>query len=370
MVIKNARVFRQGKFRRENICIMGSKIADLPGGEVVEAEGLIAIPGLVDIHFHGCGGRELNEGTEEAIQAIADYQLGVGVTAICPATVACAPEQLSAVAKAAAAHVNGQGADLVGLHMEGPFLNGDRCGAIDPYWLTPPDADLFLGMQEQSGGLFKLITLSPELPGAMEFISRVKGQVHSISIGHTTADYDTASAAFAAGADHLTHCFNAMSGITGRTPGPVLAAADADAFVEVIADGVHLHPAVVRTAFKLFGDKLVMVSDSTMAAGLPEGQYKLGGQDITVSGRKVTLSADPSTIAGSCTTLMGCLRCAVTEMKLPLEKVIPAVTENPARAIGVDDLYGSLEEGRYGDVLLLDDSLNIVHLVRHGKLVW
>lgn len=370
MVIKNARVFRQGKFRKENLCIMGQKIADLPGGEVVEAEGLLAIPGLVDIHLHGCAGRELNEGTEEAIQTIADYQLGVGVTAICPATVACAPEQLSAVAKAAAAHRNGQGADLVGLHLEGPFLNADRCGAIDPYWLTMPDADLFLGMQRQSGGLFKIVTLSPELPGAMEFISRVKGQVQSISVGHTEADYDTAAAAFAAGADHLTHCFNAMPGIGGRTPGPALAAMDAGAWVEIIADGVHLHPAVVRSAFKLFGEKLVMVSDSTMAAGLPEGRYTLGGQEIQVSGRRVSLAADPGTLAGSCTHLMDCLRCAVNEMKLPLEQVIPAVTENPAKAIGVDDLYGSLEQGRYGDVLLLDEQLKLVHLIRHGKLVW
>ena len=374
MIIKNAKIYTpRHTFEEGDLFIRDGRIVPFAqpeeGEEVVDAAGAYALPGLVDIHFHGAMGKDFCDGSEEAIQTLADFEASKGVLAICPATMTFSEEILNNVMDAAAAHKNGKGADLVGINMEGPFISPKKVGAQNPEYLHPADVGMFRRLQERSGGLIKLVDVAPEEPGALDFIKECHEEVR-ISIAHTCTSYDTALAAFDAGATHMTHLYNAMPGITHRAPGPIIAALEEGAEVELITDNVHIHPAVVRFTFNTFGDDhVILIADSMMACGLPDGQYSLGGQAVTVHGRRATLTEQEGTIAGSATCLFDCMKRAVQEMGVPLESAVRAATLNPARSIGGDADYGSLEAGRWGNVVLVDDQLNIQTVVRHGQIL-
>lgn len=374
MILKNALVYTPDHtFVPGDIAIRDGRIAadaaPLPGEEVLDAEGMYALPGLVDVHFHGAVGYDFCDGTEEAIQALADFEASRGVLAICPATMTFPEELLGRVMDAAAAHKNERGADLVGINMEGPFISPNKVGAQNPAYVHAADTGMFRRLQARAGGLIKLVDIAPEEPGALEFIRECGGEV-CISLAHTCTDYDTAKAAFAAGARHMTHLYNAMPGITHRDPGPIIAAREEGAEVELITDGVHIHPAMVRFTFDVFGDdKVVLIADSMMACGLPDGQYTLGGQAVTVKGPRATLTEHPGVIAGSATCLYDCMKRAVLEMGVPLESAVRAASENPARSIGVDADYGSLAAGRWGNIILADKALEIKAVLRKGERI-
>lgn len=374
MIIKNAMVYTpQHVFAKGDIVIRGGRIvfgaAPQLDEEIIDAEGLYALPGLLDLHFHGAVGHDFCDASEEAIQALADFEASKGVLAICPATMTYSEEILGGIMDAAAAHKNGRGADLVGINMEGPFISPDKIGAQNPKYLHKADVDMFRRLQERAGGLIKLVDMAPEEDGALDFIARCRGEVR-ISIAHTCTSYETAKKAFAAGASHMTHLYNAMPGITHRAPGPIIAALEEDAEVELITDGVHIHPAMVRFTFRTFGDShVILVADSMMACGLPDGQYSLGGQAVTVCGPRATLTEHPDTIAGSATCLYDCMRHAVLDMGVPLASAVRAASLNPARSIGIDADYGSLEPGRWGNVVLADGQLNIQKVIRRGKVL-
>ena len=374
MIIKNAMVYTpQHVFAKGDIVIRGGRIAfgaaPQLDEEIIDAEGLYALPGLLDLHFHGAVGHDFCDASEEAIQALADFEASKGVLAICPATMTYSEEILGGIMDAAAAHKNGRGADLVGINMEGPFISPDKIGAQNPKYLHKADVDMFRRLQERAGGLIKLVDMAPEEDGALDFIARCRGEVR-ISIAHTCTSYETAKKAFAAGASHMTHLYNAMPGITHREPGPIIAALEDHAEVELITDGVHIHPAMVRFTFNTFGaDRVVLIADSMMACGLPDGQYSLGGQAVTVKGPRATLTEHPGVIAGSATCLYDCMRRAVLDMGVPLESAVRAASENPARNIGVDSDYGSLAAGRYGNVILADRELNIQKVIQKGQVI-
>ena len=374
MIIKNAMVYTpQHVFAKGDIVIRGGRIvfgaAPQLDEEIIDAEGLYALPGLLDLHFHGAVGHDFCDACEEAIQALADFEASKGVLAICPATMTYSEEILGGIMDAAAAHKNGRGADLVGINMEGPFISPDKIGAQNPKYLHKADVDMFRRLQERAGGLIKLVDMAPEEDGALDFIARCRGEVR-ISIAHTCTSYETAKKAFAAGASHMTHLYNAMPGITHREPGPIIAALEDHAEVELITDGVHIHPAMVRFTFNTFGaDRVVLIADSMMACGLPDGQYSLGGQAVTVKGPRATLTEHPGVIAGSATCLYDCMRRAVLDMGVPLESAVRAASENPARSIGVDSDYGSLAAGRYGNVILADRELNIQKVIQKGQVI-
>ena len=374
MIIKNAMVYTpQHVFAKGDIVIRGGRIAfgaaPQLDEEIIDAEGLYALPGLLDLHFHGAVGHDFCDASEEAIQALADFEASKGVLAICPATMTYSEEILGGIMDAAAAHKNGRGADLVGINMEGPFISPDKIGAQNPKYLHKADVDMFRRLQERAGGLIKLVDMAPEEDGALDFIARCRGEVR-ISIAHTCTSYETAKKAFAAGASHMTHLYNAMPGITHREPGPIIAALEDHAEVELITDGVHIHPAMVRFTFNTFGaDRVVLIADSMMACGLPDGQYSLGGQAVTVKGPRATLTEHPGVIAGSATCLYDCMRRAVLDMGVPLESAVRAASENPARSIGVDSDYGSLAAGRYGNVILADRELNIQKVIQKGRVI-
>lgn len=371
MIIKNGHVFtEEGIFRDQELYIKQDKIASDGEGMVLDADGLYVIPGLTDIHFHGCVGYDFCDGTKEAIEKMSEYQLQNGITTICPASMTFSEEQLSAIFENAASYSGKTGASLVGINMEGPFISMEKKGAQNGAYIHKPDAEMFARLQRSANGLIKLVDIAPEVDGAMECIEAIYDKVR-VSLAHTNADFDTAKEAFEKGACHVTHLYNAMPPYTHRAPGVIGAACDNEkVMVELICDGVHSHPATVRTTFKMFGDdRIIFISDSMMACGLEDGQYTLGGQDVTVKGNLATLT-ELGNIAGSVTNLMNCMRKAVKEMQIPLESAVKCATINPAKAIGIYDEYGSLTVGKQADVVLLDKELEIRYIIKSGEIVY
>ena len=360
MRITNGRVFdlEQGFIVRE-LYTDGPLIAETSGdGDLLDATGCYVIPGLVDVHFHGCVGEDFSDATPDGLQKIADYELSQGVTYICPAGMTLPEEQLTAICKNTAAHraKNSGGAEVVGVHLEGPFLCQSKKGAQNGDYLHDPDVPMLRRLQEAAEGCVRLVTLAPEQPGATEFIRAARELGISVSVGHTAADYDTALAAFEAGADHATHLYNAMPPLHHRNPGVIGAACDVPGVqAELICDGVHIHGSVVRLTFALFGgERVILISDSLRATGMPDGQYPFGGQMIEVHGNRATILGHPETLAGSITSLMGCLRQAAA-FGIPLCDAVRSCTYNPARSIGIEGRTGTLDVGKEASVVLLDE---------------
>ena len=357
-------------FVRRDVCFDGRLLSGSSAdGKTYDASGCYVIPGLTDVHFHGCMGKDFSDADPEGLEIMAKYELSQGVTQICPAGMTLLEDQLTRVCQVAAAHrdANKPGAELSGINLEGPFLSMAKKGAQNGDWLHAPDVDMFRRLMAASKGLVKLVSVAPEEPGAMEFIEAVEGEV-TVSIAHTTADYDTAMEAFRLGARQVTHLFNAMPPFSHRAPGVVGAALDTPLCnVELICDGVHIHPAVVRAVFKMFGPKrVILISDTMRAAGMSDGDYTLGGQAVTVKGKLATLA--DGTIAGSVTDLMSCMRTAVS-FGIPLEDAVWAAAVNPARAIGIFSRMGSLEPGKRANVVVLDQNLELKDVFFRGELV-
>lgn len=377
MIIQGALVFTTNHiFEKKDILMQNDRIMEVldPGewelpDEIMDGEGLYAIPGLVDIHFHGAVGHDFCDADEEELQKIAEYEADNGVLAICPATMSYHEEILSKIMDRSRDYKGGRGADLVGINMEGPFISPKKAGAQNPEYIMPPKIEMYRRLQERAKGLIKLVDLAPEEPGAMEFIEKCHEEV-KISIAHTCCDYKTAKKALAKGVSHMTHLYNAMPGISHREPGPIPAAWEAGAEVELIADGIHIHPAVVRMTFQLFGaDRVILISDSMEATGLEDGVYQLGGQSVTVQGRRAVLTDAPDTIAGSVTNLYDCMTNSVKNMGVPLEQAVLAATENPARSIGIEQDYGRIAPGNYANIVLLDQNLQIRKIIQKGNTV-
>lgn len=385
MIIQNGQIFTKkdgGSFIPGDVHTKGDVITDVTPPEVtgrtlgdetvIDASGCYVIPGLTDIHFHGCDGYDFCDGTPESIAAISAYEGKNGVLDICPATMTLDEETLTGIVKNAAAfagtRTDGSGADLIGIHMEGPFVSPAKKGAQNGDYIRMPDADLVRRWQDAAEGLIRLVTIAPELPGAISCI-RELGEKIAFSVGHTVADYDQAREAMEAGALHVTHLYNAMPPFSHRAPGVIGAAQDTDGcMVELICDGVHIDPAVVRATFRLFGDdRVILISDSMRATGKPDGEYSLGGQAVTVKGRFAALS--DGTLAGSVTNLYSCMVNAVN-MGVPLCSAIKAATCNPCRSIGADRELGSVEAGKKAHLLILDASdLSIRHIIKGRALI-
>lgn len=386
MIIKNAKVYtedrkfhdgtiviRDGVFVRvdlESENAMGTE--NIAETDVIDAEGCFAIPGLIDLHFHGCMGADFCDGTKEAIEKIAVYEASVGVTAIAPATMTLPAEELENILKVAAEYKKeaSKGADLIGINMEGPFISSAKKGAQDERNIIPCDTAVCRRFLDASEGLVKFVGIAPEeSPESIEFIREMKEKVN-ISLAHTNADYETAKAAFDAGANHVVHLCNAMPAFTHRTPGVIGAVSDSEhVMAEMICDGVHIHPSMVRAVFKMMGaDRMILISDSMRATGMPDGQYTLGGLDVNVVGKRATLVSDGA-LAGSAANLMDCMRTAVKEMGIPLETAVACATINPAKSLGESDRYGSIAKGKKADVVLLDHELNLKMVIKDGKKI-
>ena len=338
-----------------DITIKDGIIADIgkTDEEGVDFGGAKIYPGLIDVHSHGCIGMEANGGE---LEKMAKYLLQHGTTTWYPTT-----STVSAAEIASACHCNIEiegGASIPGFHLEGPFINPDYKGAQNGEYVIPPSMELF----EMCGGIEKVkkITVAPEVDGAIEFI---KSCPAIVSIGHTAADYKTAKLAFEAGAKSLTHTFNRMPPMLHRDPGPIPAGAECNAYAEVICDGIHVHPAMVRALVNLYGeDRIIFVSDSVSAAGLPDGTYDLGGIPIIVkNGQPYT---EGGALAGSSVTLLHCVRCAV-KFGIPERLAFKFATENPARQMGLNK--GKIEVGYDADFVIVDENLNLIKAIARGE---
>lgn len=396
MIIKNVKVYTEEKTFSDGIIYIKDGVFDkiiisetspvnvdslrnLEGDldEVIDGQGGYAIPGLIDLHFHGCKGYDFCDGTKEAIAEIAKYEASIGVTAIAPATMTLPVEELERILAVAAsykkeAEVSGaQGADLIGINMEGPFISPAKKGAQDERNIIPCDSDICQRFLDASEGLVKFVGIAPECSEeSVHFIQQMKDKVH-ISLAHTNADYDTAMDAFQAGANHAVHLYNAMPSFTHRAPGVIGAVADnKHVNAELICDGVHIHPSVVRATFQMLGaDRMILISDSMRATGMPDGRYTLGGLEVDVVGNRATLVSDGA-LAGSATNLLDCMRTVVKKMGIPLETAVACATMNPAKALGEYENYGSITSGKKGNVVLLDSELNLKMVVKEGTGVF
>ena len=377
MKITGALVFGEdSKFHEKDLYVKDELITDsgAEGEEVIDASGCVAIPGLIDIHFHGAMGEDVCDGNAEAFEKIAAYEVSRGVTAMCPATLTLPVDDLKHVLSLGAefaAKGNSKLSDLVGFNMEGPFISPVKKGAQNAEFIRKCDPGIVDEFYEASKGLLKIIGLAPEEnPEFEKYIEAVSDKV-VVSLAHTNSDYDTAMKAFKAGACHAVHLYNAMTGMSHREPGVVGAVFDSKhVTAELICDGIHIHPAAVRATFEMMGpERMILISDSMRSTGMPDGEYDLGGLAAIKKGREVRLK-DGGAIAGSGTDLMDCLRTVVLDMGLPLEIAVAAATINPARRIGISDKYGSLEPGRLADIVLLDKTtLTIKKILRKGSPV-
>lgn len=369
MKITNALVYDNHSFIQKDIFIEnGIFTTESNSDKIFNAQGYYAIPGLIDLHLHGCMGYDFCDHTEEALHHITEYEAQSGITTICPTTMTLPQDELLHICKTTASYFNPYGANICGIHLEGPFLSMKNKGAQNAAYLQKADYTFYQQLQEISNGLIKIVSLAPEIPENFDFIKQAKDSVR-VSLAHSCADYETAKAAFDAGATHVTHLFNAMSPFHHRNPGIVGAALDSTQVkVELICDGIHIHPSMIRAAFSMFTDKrIILISDSMEATGLLDGTYSLGGQTVSVRDRLATLA--DNTIAGSVSNLMDCVQYLVKEVNLPLENVIRCATENPAKELGIYNHYGSITPGKIANLVLLNQDCEVVSVYLAGRKI-
>lgn len=359
MIIRNGRVLSGKQFIRTDIrfdkYITAVGAAKQSEAEELDAEGCYVLPGLVDIHTHGAVGEDFSDGSLSGLQPMAEYYAENGVTSFLATTMTLGEEALTAAMHAIRDFRPQRGAKCAGVHLEGPFLCYTRRGAQAAEYLHKPNAELLARLNDAVGGRIKLVTVACEEEGAIEFIQTASKSC-TVSLGHTEADYDTARRAFEAGAAHVTHLYNCMPPLHHRCPGVIGAALDAGVSVELICDGLHIHPAVVRATYAMFGDRCCFVSDSLRCAGMPDGDYELGGQKIRKRGGKATLFGS-ATLAGASVSLLDCLRNAV-RFGIPPEDAAYAASTAPAAAVGLTDV-GAIEPGRCADLIVLDGDFNL-----------
>jgi len=345
-------------------------LAPPAGADVVDLRGLTLAPGFIDIHVHGGGGFSLAGGDAGEVRSYARWVVAHGVTSFVASVVGDTLEDGETALRAIReAGTGGGGAELLGAHLEGPFVSGKRRGALPERWLRPPDVALLGRLLEAAGGGLRLLTLAPELPGADKVLSLAVREGCVVAVGHSDATYDEARAAFGAGARHLTHAFNAMRPFHQREPGPLGAALDADGVtVELIADGIHVHRAAVRMVVRTKGvDGVALVTDGVPPAGLSEGVFRIGGQSAHLAEGRIALP--DGTIAGSAATMDRVVRYVVQEgIATPAEAVRMASTV-PVGVLGLGGRKGRIARGFDADLVALDSDLNVAMTWVGGRVV-
>ena len=370
MRYENGWIFADGRFVRGGFSVENGRFArvleDVPG-PAEDLDGALVIPGLVDIHVHGCAGADFSDGDYAGLVRMARYLARRGVTSFAPASMTLPYDALDKAFHAAARLRReglADGARLMGIQMEGPFLSREKRGSQNPAYLRLPDWDRFLRLYDAAEGLLRIVDVAPELPGAVEFTRRASEKCR-VSVAHTAAGYDQAAAVFDAGATHLTHLFNAMSGIHHRHPGPIGAASEREnVTAELICDGIHVHPSAVRMAFRLFPGRICLISDALRCCGMADGSYSLGGQEILLSGGVARLTG--GAIAGSAADLYQCMRRAVS-FGIPREQAVWAATALPARVIGRESETGAIADGRAADFVICGGELEPEAVYLGGK---
>lgn len=321
--------------------------------------GCVVVPGFIDIHIHGCNLADATDGKPDSVASMSKWLAQNGITSFCPTTMTLPADTLrECFGYIADTMGKEEGAYIHGINMEGPFIAPEKKGAQDGAHIVEPDFELFKELNDICP--VKLVDIAPERNGAEEFTKKAS-KLCTVSAAHTTADYAKAKESFGWGITHATHLYNAMSGLGSREPGMVGAVLDSDdIFAELICDGIHISPATLRITFRALGeDRTVVISDGTMSVGLPEGEYMLGGQKIFKT--DAARLAD-GTLAGSSTNLFEEFH-NLLKFGIPLKQAIKSLSINPARAIGVDEKTGSIEEGKNADLLVLSEDFSEIKAV-------
>jgi N-acetylglucosamine-6-phosphate deacetylase len=365
-VVTPARVFAPGW-----VLVEGDRVADVGPGVPerdadVDLPGATLVPGFVDGHAHGGGGASFDTGSVADAAAATGAHLAHGTTSMMASLVTAAPDRLlDSVRELAQAADDGL---VAGIHLEGPWLSPRRAGAHDPALLSEPDPALLDALLEAGRGHVRMVTLAPELPGGLDAIRRLTAAGVVSAIGHTDATYDVARAALDAGATVGTHLFNAMRALHHREPGPVAALLEhPDSYVELIADGVHMHPAALRLAAEAKPHLFVLVTDAMAAAAAADGDYRLGRMTVTVRDGVARL-AEGGAIAGSTLTMAAAVKYAVQVAGLPIADVVRAATSSPAALLHLDRV-GALRPGYRADLVVLDEALDVVRVLHRGHWV-
>lgn len=360
-----------GKFRQGTVILEDNEIvdvdfslADLNGGRIVPTKYIL--PGLIDIHMHGANGIDGSVASIDDLVRLDKYEREHGVVSYLLATMTLPLEQIDDVCQnIAGAMASGEVFGLRGAYIEGPFINKNKCGAQNSENALIPseeNADKLISIIDKCGRV-KCVALAPELGGSEQLIRNLSDKGIIVSIAHTEADYNQAIVGFEAGASQVTHLYNAMSSFNHRNPGVVGAAFDKSKYVELIADGYHVNDAVVRSTFAMFGDdRVILVSDSTMATGLDEGNYWLGDNEIIVKGNKAVLKDAEKVLAGSASNLFDCMVSAI-KMGVDPAKAVKAATINPAKRLNIDMMYGSIEKGKMPGLIVTNDKWEIEQVI-------
>lgn len=362
MNFSNAYIFNKNfTFEHGNFSVENGKFTNVFGPvkeDTIDLHGAYVIPGLIDIHTHGNSDHDFSDGNYDGLVEMARYYAANGITSFAPTSLTLPFDVLNKAFSTAVQLQNIQPegtAQVLGIHMEGPFFCEARKGAQNAEHLHLPDYKFFSELNNNCCRQIRLVDVAPELEGSVAFI-REACQDATVSVAHTDSDYDHAAAAFDAGATHITHLFNGMPSIHHRKPGPIIAAAEnPNVTAELIGDGLHVHPACVRFAFRLFGpDRMVIISDSLRCCGMPDGEYSIGGLKCFLSGGVARL--EDGTIAGSATNVYDCML-RVISFGVKKEDAIRAATFNPARQLNCLDKVGSIEDGKSADFVICDEDL-------------
>ena len=373
--IINGQVYIDRGFQQKTIHIRDGRLhllepGEAPGsGRVVDAAGRRVVPGFIDIHTHGAVGVDVNGASARDLEKIGRFFAGNGTTSWLASVLTDTEEQTRWCISQCREHQKNPGlsAELLGVHLEGPFLAPAYKGAMPEHLLRKGSAELAASYQEQAEGNIRYITVSPEVEGVLDMIPSLKELGIVAAIGHSGATYAQAMGAIDAGVRAGTHVGNAMRLLHQHEPAIFGAVLESDVYCEIICDGLHLHPGIVRLLLKTKGvDRLVAITDSIMAAGLPDGNYHLGVNQVVVVDGDAKLASD-GTRAGSTLTQDRALRNLLSYTGLPLEKVLPVLTENPARLIGVYDRKGSIAEGKDADLVVLDEQNQVAEVFLRGQ---
>jgi N-acetylglucosamine-6-phosphate deacetylase len=380
VIIANGRVITPWRVLEKGaVVIEGGKIVEVKEGfepkegseaTIIDAAGKTVAPGFVDIHVHGGAGNDTMDATPQAIQGMAKFFSSYGVTGFLPTTVTASKEAILAAIENAALCQREQtgGAQVLGVHVEGPYISSSKPGAQPVQFIRPAAPDEHCEFFAWDN--IKVITLAPEIPENKELITYAVQQGATVAVGHSAASYDEVLAAVRLGLSHSAHTFNGMGGLYHREPGTVGAVLTCDEITaEVIADDIHIHPAVIRLLVRAKGaERTVLMTDAIRAAGMADGTYDLGGQLVTVKEGVARIAT--GSLAGSTLTMNRAVRNAMAAADLSLAEALRMASYNPARVIGMEKKKGSLEPGKDADIVLLDDELKVVLTMVGGKVVY
>jgi len=371
-LIKNVSLILPHKIIEDGALLFSNKIEkiysvppiELKNVDIIDGKGGYLSPGFIDIHIHGSGGSDTMEANREALENISRTIIKNGVTSFLPTTMTMNESDIKkALSNVKKMKEEGlKGAQPLGVHMEGPFINKEYKGAQNDKNISVPYFDLI----EEYFDIIKIITMAPEIEGAKEFMEKADKKGITISVAHSAANYEQIKEAGSWGLSHVAHLFNAMTGLHHRKPGIVGAALNGEMTVELIADYVHINPAVLELVTKTKDlEKIILVTDSMEAGGLEDGEYSLGGQKVFVKNGEARL--EDGTIAGSVLTLDKAVKNMLNATKLDLNEIINMVTLNPAKLIGLDHKIGQLKEGLKADLVLLNKNLEVKKIFKDGK---